>query len=419
MTDRDRSGLAFSSDGDSSSQNGHHPVQSDQALESNGSDTGDARFVEARLDSEFRDKVRNLKAPRLAEQGREALLQHLWVRSSELHGRASTREIRERSDLTGAFGTGANLINLILTQPFFVALSGPIVGTAISVGVYWLSNLSQKIAVRTADERRPWGNRGYLGFVLLSILQTGLSPWGTALLLFRSDLNNQLAERVVVEFVNSDVQFEVEAANEKKELASDKQEECDDLLKEYNQKKNAGDLAYDRPYILALGKYMANEPADRWDGKPIASLPACPAARRLELEANAQMEQAQELVSRRNAEMRTTYGDSYVTYLKVERPDLFEAYFNNSLLGTRIRSGVTELAEAQALVVSGKSGPTLVMIVFTLLSAITSYTALTLTYHHSKDPLVRQSWSALALSRQHQVVTGQKENSLSRSDRHE
>lgn len=419
MSDQDRFGVAFSSDGDNSNQNGHNPINSDSAHQSKGLTTDNARFHEARLDSDFRDKVRNLRASRLAEQGRKALLQHLWVRTDELHGRASTREIRERSNLTGAFGTGANSINLILTQPFFAALSGPVVGTVIGVGVYWLSNLSQKIAVRAADERRPWGNRGYLGFVLLSILQTGLSPWGTALLLFRSDLNNQLAERVVVEFVNSDVQFEVEAAKEKKKLAVEKQEECDDLLTEYNQKKNAGDLAYDRPFILALGKYMANEPANRWAGIPIGSLPACPAADRLEIEADAQMEQAQKLVSRRNAEIQTGYGDSYVTYLKVERPDLFEAYFISSILGTRIRSGVTELAEAQALVVSGKSGPTLVMIVFTLLSAITSYTALALTFHHSKDPLVRQSWSALALSRQHQVVTGQTENSLNGSDRHE
>lgn len=419
MTERDSSGLAFSSDGKDAEQNGHHPASNAHTTESKGSDAGDGRFLEARHDLNFQEKVRNPEARKLAEKGQDALLQHLWVRSDELHGRASTREIRERSNLTGAFGTGANFINLVFTQPFFGALSGPIVGTVTSVGVYWLSNLSQKIAVRAADERRPWGNRGYLGFMLLSILQTGLSPWGTALLLFRSDLNNQLAERVVVEFVNSDVQFEVEAASAKKELASEKQEECDDLLKEYNQKKNAGDLAYDRPFILALGKYMVNEPADRWDGTPTASLPACPAAKRLELEANAQMEQAQELVSRRNAEMQTAYGDSYVTYLKVERPDLFEAYFSNSLLGTRIRSGVTELAEAQALVVSGKSGPTLVMIVFTLLSAITSYTALALTFHHSKDPLVRQSWSALALSRQHQAINGQNENILNGSDRHD
>ena len=339
--------------------------------------------------------------------------------SDELHGRASTREIRERSNLTGAFGTGANFINLVFTQPFFVALSGPVVGTVTSVGVYWLSNLSQKIAVRAADERRPWGNRGYLGFVLLSILQTGLSPWGTALLLFRGDLNNQLAERIVVEFVNSDVKSEVEAAEVKKELALEQQKKCDDLLKEYHQKKNAGDLAYDRPFILALGKYMADEPPNRWDGKPIHDLPACPAAKRLEIEANAEMEQAQELLSRRNAEMQTAYGDSYVTYLKVERPDLAEAHFSSSIFGPRIRSGVTELAEAQALVVSGKSGPTLVMIVFTLLSAITSYTALALTFHHSKDPLVRQSWSALALSRQHQVMNGQNENNTNGGDRHE
>lgn len=117
--------------------------------------------------------------------------------------------------------------------------------------------------------------------------------------------------------------------------------------------------------------------------------------------------------------MQTAYGDSYVTYLKVERPDLAEAYFSSSIFGPRIRSGVTELAEAQALVVSGKSGPTLVMIVFTLLSAITSYTALALTFHHSKDPLVRQSWSALALSRQHQVMNGQNENNTNGGDRHE
>ena len=256
--------------------------------------------------------------------------------SDELHGRASTREIRERSNLTGAFGTGANFINLVFTQPFFVALSGPVVGTVTSVGVYWLSNLSQKIAVRAADERRPWGNRGYLGFVLLSILQTGLSPWGIALLLFRGDLNNQLAERIVVEFVNSDVKSEVEAAEVKKELALEQQKKCDDLLKEYHQKKNAGDLAYDRPFILALGKYMADEPPNRWDGKPIHDLPACPAAKRLEIEANAEMEQAQELLSRRNAEMQTAYGDSYVTYLKVERPDLAEAYFSSSIFGPRI-----------------------------------------------------------------------------------
>ncbi len=419
MTNQNRIGLAFSSDGENPERNGHHPENIDPAAESKGPDTGAERFREARHDPEFRGKVRNAKTRRLVEQGREALLQHLWVGSDELHGRASTREIRERSNLTGAFGTGANFINLVFTQPFFVALSGPVVGTVTSVGVYWLSNLSQKIAVRAADERRPWGNRGYLGFVLLSILQTGLSPWGTALLLFRGDLNNQLAERIVVEFVNSDVKSEVEAAEVKKELALEQQKKCDDLLKEYHQKKNAGDLAYDRPFILALGKYMADEPPNRWDGKPIHDLPACPAAKRLEIEANAEMEQAQELLSRRNAEMQTAYGDSYVTYLKVERPDLAEAYFSSSIFGPRIRSGVTELAEAQALVVSGKSGPTLVMIVFTLLSAITSYTALALTFHHSKDPLVRQSWSALALSRQHQVMNGQNENNTNGGDRHE
>lgn len=68
MTDRDRSGLAFSSDGDSSHQNGRHPVQSDQVIESNGSDTGEARFVEARYDPEFREKVRNPEARTLSKK---------------------------------------------------------------------------------------------------------------------------------------------------------------------------------------------------------------------------------------------------------------------------------------------------------------------------------------------------------------
>lgn len=395
-------------DDDEPDMNGQHPVndgQEETTALPEGVDA-DNKFAEARHDREFNRKAKNRRAISLAKKGWDVVLTHLCVRPDELHGLASTREIRERSDLTAAFGTGANAINFILSQPFFVALSGPITGTAVSIGVYWLSNLSQKIAARSGDETRPWSNKGFLSFALLSGVLTGLSPWGTGLLLFRHDLNNQQAETIVMEFVNADVTTEIEAAQDKRKRAANRQEDCDEHRRNYEKLKAAGNEAYHISYRLAFGAYMANEPPGRWVGVPESEIPACPAAKLLALEAEADIEQAQAKRDRRHAEVKTVFGDSYLTYLQVEQPDLFEAYFRRALFGYRIRSGVTELAQAQALVVSGKAAPTLVMIVFTLLSAITSYTALALTYHHSKDPLVRQSWSALARSRQIRAING-------------
>lgn len=409
MTNVNHSGFDFSpEDDDEQNMNGHQPVNNGQEETTalpEGADA-DNKFAEARHDLQFDRKAITQRAISLTKKVGNALLTHLLVRRDELHGLAPTLEVRERANLTADFGTGANAINFIFIHPVLTALSGPIVGTTTSLGIYLLSNLSQKIAVRAGDRGRPWAKVGLVGFALLSSVQTVLSPWGTGLLIFRHDLNNQLAETIVMDFVNADVMAEIEAAKGKKEQALAKQQRCDELRTEYETLKAAGNPAYHTAYTLALGRYIENEPADRWEGVPLDDLPACPAANRMGLDANTAMEQAEANRDRRHSEAKTAYGDSYFTYLQVERPDLFAAYFRRVLFGYRIRSGVTELAQAQALVVSGKAAPTLVMIVFTLLSAITSYAALALTYHHSKDPLVRQSWSAFARSRQMRAING-------------
>lgn len=242
--------------------------------------------------------------------------------------------------------------------------------------------------------------------MFLSVLLTVLSAFGTPMLTFRHDLNNQLAERVVIESVNADVTAGIAAAQEKQKRAAARQEECDRHRKDYETLKAAGNEAYHTSYRLAFGQYMENEPPNRWEGVPESEIPACPAARLLALNADKDIEQAEAAYDRRIVEMRTVFGDSYFTYLREEHPGLFEAYFRRLLFaGYRIRSGEAEIAEAQALVFSGKAAPTLVILVFTALSAITSYIAVALTRHHAKDPLVRQSWSALARSRQIEALS--------------
>ena len=400
MTHQHDSHAPHMPDGGTSDRNGHHPqgVIDPDTPQLHGA--VDDPYAEARHDREFARQRTTANARTLAGKMWHGLLEHLCVKGDELHGLASTREVRQRAALTAAFGTGANAINFLLVLPFLSTLCGPVAGTAISVGVYWQSNLSQKIAVRTGDGRRRWASAGLAGFASLSIVLTGLSPWGTTLLLFRSDLNNQLAGQVVSEFVNADVTAERAAAQEKRKRAAARQEECSRHRKDYETLKAAGNEAYHASYRLAFGPYMANEPPNRWQGVPESEIPACPAARLLALDADNDIEAAEAAYDRRLAEVKTTFGDSYVTYLKEEHPGLFDAYFKRVLSGYRIRSGVTELAEAQALVFSGKAAPTLVMVVFTALSAITSYTAIALTRHHAKNPLVRQSWSPLARSRQ-------------------
>jgi hypothetical protein len=330
------------------------------------------------------------------------LLEHAQVQGRDLHGRVTTEEVRARGRLTAATCTVSNLINGVFAAPFFCAISGPITGIIVTSGVYLFSNLCQKAAVRLPDARDFWTRVGFRGAVAAGVFLTVLSPHGSMLLLFRSDLNQQLAEKIVSEFVFADVQGELEAAEEKQDLANDKQRLCDELLREYATRKQANDLSYHIYYRRALGPYEAEVSPGRYDHLPPAQRPACYAAQQYQLEAENAQVAAQEAQRDRLAEIKTEWGEDFLGFLREDEPTLYDGYYTRDLFGPRIRSGITELGQANQLLISGEAAPLIVMVIITSLSAIITWVALALIYHYARHPQVSQSWKVWPLFRQEQ-----------------
>ncbi|MBE9108246.1 hypothetical protein IQ273_02265 [Nodosilinea sp. LEGE 07298] len=339
------------------------------------------------------------------------VLQHLMVSGPELHGPVLSQEVRQRAAYTAAFGTLAQGINLVLTCPVFSVISGPLIGGPLAVLLFATSNLTQKMAVRDSSHRMKWSKHAFTTYLAISALLTALSPHGTALLLFRHDLNNALAEEVALEFANAGLTAQLEAAQDMAELAQEKQQECDELTNKYEELKNAGNPAYDNFYRQAFGPWTSDVDPSQWASTPTVSLPACPAANRMKIESDTALLNAKDAIRAEETRIRQEFGDDYVSYLEAQKPELYEAYFRRGTFTgeERIRSGTRELGEATNLIFSGKSGPLTVMVLLTLVSLITSGASVYLTQAHAHDPRVKTSWKAWTLFRQEQFVRRLKE----------
>lgn len=331
---------------------------------------------------------------------------HLVVSGVELHGPVASREIRERGAYTATFGTVAQAINLMLSWPFFCAISGPIVGAPVAVLLFLTSNITQKMAVRAPSRRNAWARHAFSGYVAVSALLTALSPHGTALLLFRSDLNNGLAETVATELANANLHSDLQGAKEAVLLAQEKQRECAEMVSRYEELKNAQNPAYDSFYRQAYGPYTPEIDPNQWAAVPTAALPACPAAQRMKIEADTRLLNAKDALRQQESEIREVFGEDYVSYLEEHKPELYKAYFRKGFLSEseRIRSGTAELSEATRLIFSGKSGPLTVMVILTAVSLITSGVSIYLTHAYAHDPHVQKSWDAWVLHRRERLL---------------
>lgn len=309
------------------------------------------------------------------------VLQHLMVSGPELHGPVLSQEVRQRAAYTAAFGTLAQGINLVLSWPFFCAISGPLVGGSLAVLLFATSNLTQKMAVRDSSHRLKWSKHAFTTYLAMSALLTALSPHGTALLLFRHDLNNSLAEEIALEFASAGLKAELESAEDALGLAREKQQECDQLTNKYEELKNAGNPAYDNFYRQAYGRWTADVDPSQWASTPTVALPACPAANRMKIESDTALLNAKDAIRAQETMIQQEFGDDYVSYLEAQKPELHEAYFRRGTFtgDERIRSGTRELGEATSLIFSGKSGPLTVMVLLTLVSLITSGASVYLT----------------------------------------
>lgn len=346
---------------------------------------------------EFISKAKNdpilaqylMKLP-LEPQERDLIREVLWVSPEDLIGFVADRLTRRRATLTSLWGGIANLINFGTTVAFSITSLGFVVGSGVNLAIFLGSNILLKLSVIKPYRFNPSATASLVFYGAMTIGWSIPAPLGVGLMRFQEDLRNAVAKEVVMVYDLAEEGAAIEAAHELMGVAEATEQECEDLEREYLALAKVGDPRRHHFYRLAWGTWDPEADLTKFADVPTESLPVCHRARRLRDEAQTALQLAQSDQRDALAKIQESHGESFVSHLEKERPELYSATFDPA--SGRILSSEKTLTALIELLQRGDSGVKAMMLVPALLSLITSIAAILLTYHYSNLPTVRAGW---------------------------
>jgi hypothetical protein len=255
--------------------------------------------------------------------------------ASEFHGKNFvTRELKEHSQLTARWVSGASLLNAITNQPLlYFALKdfgNPgawIFSLTLNLIILKFTNDGGTAVAGRKINNRLWASAGVFGLVLMSFLQSFVAAIGCELMNNGSNLSQLKAEELI-RFQEDKVQaLQPDLENYKKVEA--KRVQLQQELKQLDR----SDPRWDSVYVRLYGPYA--ERKRDWSQVPEENLPLDQQAQRLLTKASQQTDATRDQWKKVKAKQIELGND--ILFLKQELPALYSLHFDAT---GELRSGV-------------------------------------------------------------------------------
>lgn len=301
-----------------------------------------------------------------------------------LSGIIPTRQIKEQAKHTAYLNTLSNIVDGVFNTPTWYTFlkSLGIAQLPASLVVSFVGLLFANAFFEGASKYRKgskiWSSGGFLGLIMMNLIQTAISGVGTVLWVNRGQLPEKVAETTYITYTVDNPKKAVSRLNQPLLDEIDRLETyCKEAVRRAEELNESESSNFDNYYNRHFGTHA--ELHRQWANEPLEIIPICrqPAVLRMRVEENRQkvLTPVRELI-----ENETKYATK-LELLKNHNKALYSLKFDEK---GRPKAPLDELDASYSLLMEslmeGNIGPVIISLSFITISAGTSFFSIWFTY---------------------------------------